>query len=181
MVQRVKLVLLLLILVVPLPSFAGESSTLTVTTLDARLYPRQDSESKFIATLEKGEKLHPLAQGVGNEAWYMVKTSKGMMGWVRAADVSGSARLDETFKDSISEIRPTGPQEIPTREELLSKCLKQAEANFEDTWDEHCKLHGSKAGCTVLSISVADSLKRDRRSAREECLRIYAASRENKK
>jgi hypothetical protein len=81
MVQGLKLVLFLLILVVPLPSFAGDSApTLTVTTLGAHLYPRQDNESKFIATLEKGEKLQPLAQGVGNELWYMVRTSKGMIG-----------------------------------------------------------------------------------------------------
>jgi len=69
MVQGLRLVLFLFILVAPLPTFAGESSALTVTTADARLYPRQDSESKFITTLDKGEQLQPLAQGVGNQDW----------------------------------------------------------------------------------------------------------------
>ena len=40
MVQCLKSVLFLLILVVPFPSFAEESSALTVTTVDAHLYPR---------------------------------------------------------------------------------------------------------------------------------------------
>jgi hypothetical protein len=154
MVQGLQLVLFLLIFVAPRPSFAGES--LTVTTLDARLYPYQDNESKFIATLEKGEKLQPLAQVVGNQAWYMVKTSKGIIGWVQATDVSGSA-----------------PQEIPTKEELLSQCLKRADTEFEDAWAEHCKLHGFKGGCTVLPVAVAYSLKQDRRSARDECIKLH--------
>jgi hypothetical protein len=180
-VQALKLVLFLSFFAVPLPGFAADSSTaLTVTTLDARLYPRQDNESKFIATLEKGEKLQPLAHGVGNQPWYMVKTSTGIIGWVQATDVSGSTRLDEKFKDTISEIRPLGPHEIPTKEDILSQCLKRVGANFEETWEEHCKVHGFKGRCTVLPVAVADSLKRDHRSAREECLRLYAVSQDRK-
>ena len=73
---RLQAFLFLLILVVPLLCSAAESSpTLTVTTMDAHLYARQDNESQFIATLEKGEKLQLLAQGLENGDWYMVKTS----------------------------------------------------------------------------------------------------------
>jgi hypothetical protein len=125
---RLQAFLFLLILVVPLLCSAAESSpTLTVTTMDAHLYARQDNESQFIATLEKGEKLQLLAQGLGNGDWYMVKTSTGMIGWAQSADVSGSNRLDETF----SEIRPIGPQDIPTRTAILSKCLKGADAEHQ--------------------------------------------------
>jgi hypothetical protein len=180
MLQGLKSVLFLLILAVPLPVIAAESSSLTVTTPDARLYPRQDNESKFIAILEKGEKLQPFAQGVGNQAWYMVKSSKGIIGWVQATDVSIGSQVDETFRDSVSEIRSITPHEIPTKEHTLSKCLMRADASFEETWEEHCKLHGFKGRCTVLPVAVADSLHRDRRSAREECLRLYAASQDRK-
>jgi len=110
MFHALKLVLFLWFLVVPLPSFAADTSTaLTVTTLDARLYPRQDNESKFVAILEKGEKLQPLAHGVGHEPWYMVKTSKGIIGWVQANDVSSGDRVAETFRDTE---KVKAPQQI---------------------------------------------------------------------
>jgi hypothetical protein len=121
MVHGLKLVLFLLILVVPLPSFAEESSALTVATVGAHLYPHQDNESKFIAILEKGEKLQPLAKGVGNQAWYMVRTSKGINGWVQATDVSSGNRVEETFRD-------TGKIAVPKqRTDFLSECLDHAD------------------------------------------------------
>ena len=168
MVQGLKLVLLFLILAVPLPSFAGDSSpTLTVTTLDARLYPRQDNESKFIATLEKGEKLQPLAQGVGNEAWYMVKTSKGMIGWVQAIDVSSGNRVDEVFRDTgvvAAPKQPTG---------FLSECLAAADEVHEKNRKRACRLNERDCGSEGLPVAVADTLMRDRRAARDECIKLH--------
>ena len=171
---RLQTFLFLLILVVPLVCSAAESSpTLTVTTMGARLYASQDNESKFIATLENGEKLQPLAQGLGNGDWYMVKTSKGMIGWVQTADVSGSNRLDETFRGSVSEIRAMSPQDIPTRITILSKCLKGTDYGHQDAWDRACQLNGLRGGCSGLPIAVADSLNRDHRAARDECIKLY--------
>ena len=83
--------------------------------MDAHLYARQDNESQFIATLAKGEKLQLLAQGLENGDWYMVKTSTGMIGWAQSADVSGSNRLDETFRGSVSE----GPPRISQQGQLF--------------------------------------------------------------
>ena len=156
MVKGMQLVLFLLIFVAPRPSFAGESSALTVTTLDALLYPYHDNESKFIATLENGEKLQPLSHVVVNQSWYMFKTSKLIICFVHVTDVSVSS-----------------PREIPTKEDILSQCLKRADTEFEDAWAEHCKLHGFKSGCTVLPVAVAYSLKQDRRSARDECIKLH--------
>jgi hypothetical protein len=170
MVQGLKLVLFLLILVVPLPSFAGDSApTLTVTTLGAHLYPRQDNESKFIATLEKGEKLQPLAQGVGNELWYMVRTSKGMIGWIQAIDVSSGNRVDETFRD-ISEVKapkqPTG---------FLSECLALADEVQKKAWNKNCQINdlGTECDGRGLPPAIADSLMRDHRAARDECIKLH--------
>ena len=103
----------------------------------------------------------------------MVKTSKGMIGWVQSADVSGSNRLDATFRDSASEIRPIGPQDIPTRTAILSKCLKGADDVHQDAWDRACRLNGFRGGCSGLPIAVADSLNRDHRAARDECIKLY--------
>lgn len=51
------------------------------------LFPRQDEESKRIAQLPEGESLVPMVQAAGSNAWYMVKTSKGIIGWVKGSDV----------------------------------------------------------------------------------------------
>src|SRR5262249_19295224 len=161
MVQGLRLVLFLLILAAPLPTFAGESSALTVTTVDARLYPRQDSESKFITTLDKGEQLQPLAHGVGNQDWYMVKTSKGIIGWVQGIDVSGGKRVAKTFRDTekvkASLQQPTG---------FLSECFDRADEVHKKAWDKNCSINGRDCGSEGLPPAIADSLMRDRRAAR---------------
>jgi hypothetical protein len=170
MAHSLKLGLFLLILVVPLPGFAAESSGLTVTTLDARLYPRQDNESKFIATLEKGEKLQPLAQGVGSEAWYMVKSSKGIIGWVQAIDVSSGIRADETFRDTsavTAQKQPTG---------FLSECLAHADEVHKKAWNKNCQINERECGREGLAPAIADSLMRDRRAARDECIKIHTTN-----
>jgi hypothetical protein len=163
MVQGLKSVLLILFLFVPLPSFAGDSSpTLTVTTLDARLYPRQDNESKFIATLEKGEKLQPLARGVGSEPWYMVKSSKGMIGWVQATEVNSGNQVDETFKD-------TGKIGAPKQQTgFLSECLAAADEVHKRNMNRACRINERHCSSEGLDVEVADSLMRDRRAARDE-------------
>jgi hypothetical protein len=173
MVRGLRLVLFLLILVAPLPTFAGESSALTVTTLDARLYPRQDNEAKFIATLEKGEKLQPFAQGVGNQHWYMIKTSKGIIGWIQAIDVSSDNRVDETFRDTEKVKAPRQPTGF------LSECLARADEVHKKSWDKNCQINdlGRECGGEGLHTAIADSLMRDRRAARDECIRLHTTDR----
>jgi hypothetical protein len=51
------------------------------------LFPRQDDEAEKIALLEEGENLVPMVQSEGSSQWYMVKTQKGLVGWVKSADV----------------------------------------------------------------------------------------------
>jgi hypothetical protein len=60
---------------------------LVVATKDAGLYPRQDDESERLVQLAHGEAVIPLVQSAGGSEWYMVKTQKGLVGWVKATDV----------------------------------------------------------------------------------------------
>ena len=64
-----------------------------VASKKAALYPRQDDETEKIAELVQGDALIPMAQSNGGNDWYMVKTQKGMIGWIRSSDVS-----KETYK-----------------------------------------------------------------------------------
>ncbi|MGE5304701.1 MAG: hypothetical protein ACM3TN_15435 [Alphaproteobacteria bacterium] len=62
-------------------------SRLVVASKEAALYPRQDDEAEKIASLAQGDVLFPLVQSVGGNDWYMVKTTKGLIGWVKSSDV----------------------------------------------------------------------------------------------
>jgi Bacterial SH3 domain len=93
---------LICLLVLSFPSFchAGEATrALTVREAGATLYSQQEAESDKIATLQKGQLLTPLAEAVGQQTWYMVKTPHGLVGWVRAMDVSAGDHLRQAFKE----------------------------------------------------------------------------------
>lgn len=62
-------------------------SKLVVASKGAALYPRQDAEAEKIDRLSSGETLIPLLQSNGGNDWYMVKTQRGLIGWVKAADI----------------------------------------------------------------------------------------------
>lgn len=60
---------------------------LVVAVKVAGLYPKQDDESEKVIELSQGESLVPMVQSSGGNDWYMVRTQKGMIGWVKSADV----------------------------------------------------------------------------------------------
>jgi hypothetical protein len=63
------------------------ASQLVVAANEAGLYPRQDDESEKMDRLSRGEILIPILQSNGGNEWFMVKTSGGKVGWVKATDV----------------------------------------------------------------------------------------------
>ena len=79
---------------------AAESlPVLTARETGVALYARQDAETDRIATLEKDEILVPIAESVGGEVWYMVRTKRGLIGWVRGIDVVISNEAKDTFRE----------------------------------------------------------------------------------
>jgi hypothetical protein len=78
---------------------ADAPPNLTARATGVALYAQQDAEGKPIATLEEGETLFPLLEAIGRETWYMVRTRRGLTGWVRASDVVASAETREAFKE----------------------------------------------------------------------------------
>lgn len=65
----------------------GLPSRLVVAVQDASLFPRQDDEGEKLDQLNQGEILTPIVQSSGGNEWFMVKTQKGVIGWVKSADV----------------------------------------------------------------------------------------------
>jgi hypothetical protein len=64
---------------------------LVVSAKTTGLYSRQDEETEKIEQLSQGDSLSPMLQSAGNISWYMVKTSKGLVGWVKGTDVREEA------------------------------------------------------------------------------------------
>jgi len=62
-------------------------SRLVVAAKEAGLYPKQDDESEKLAQLAQGEILVPMVQSNGGNDWFMVKTQKGLIGWVKSTEV----------------------------------------------------------------------------------------------
>ena len=65
----------------------GLPTRLVVASKVAGLYPRQDDESEKLDQLSEGETLVPMVQSSGGNDWFMVKTQKGAVGWVKSTDV----------------------------------------------------------------------------------------------
>jgi clan AA aspartic protease (TIGR02281 family) len=107
------------------PSFCadGESHpTLTVGQSAVYLYATHGGDSETITKLEEGEKLTLLARAVSKGSWYMVKTQKGTVGWVRSSDVKESNRLEKTFEETASLPSPAFPaNELPPPSGTTSK------------------------------------------------------------
>ena len=67
---------------------------LVVIAKTAGLFPRQDEEAEQIAQLSEGDNLVPMVQSEGGRPWYMVRTKKGLVGWIKSTDV----RQEQTKK-----------------------------------------------------------------------------------
>ena len=68
-------------------------SGLIVAAQQTGLYPRQDDEAERIEQLSQGDTLIPIVQSNGGNEWYMVKTQKGLIGWVKSTDVRDDPRI----------------------------------------------------------------------------------------
>ena len=65
----------------------GMPTRLVVASKVAGLYPRQDDEAEKLDQLSEGEALVAMVQSSGGNDWFMVKTQKGVVGWIKSADV----------------------------------------------------------------------------------------------
>ena len=97
--RQLFMIMLLLASLLPLSRAADPTPALTVSKSDVYLYSQHDSVSPRLATLQKDEPLTLVAEAVGLQTWYMVRTRQGLVGWVQASDVT----LSETAKKVFTE------------------------------------------------------------------------------
>lgn len=101
-VVRLRIVLISVLICVAVATSlraADAPAALTVRDAGTPLYAQQDLETEPIMRLQKGETLTPMAESVGQEIWYMVRTKQGQIGWVRAVDISVSTQVKEAFRE----------------------------------------------------------------------------------
>lgn len=117
--SRVQHTMFLALLLIPFLAFSAvaefqDSPMLSVKGTQVYLYSSRRKRSEVIAKLQQGEKLTPLANVPGEgESWYLVKTQKGIHGWVISSDVQGVDELKKIFEESLPEpslvVPPTAP------------------------------------------------------------------------
>lgn len=82
-----------------------------------RLLSAPDESSELLMTLEKGEVFFPMGDSLGAEGqkWYLVKTKKGTIGWIRLTDTEESKKLADFFNTHATpESSSLGPVETPS-------------------------------------------------------------------
>jgi clan AA aspartic protease (TIGR02281 family) len=109
---------------------AEDSAAVSVKGDEVHLYAHPDDHSDTIAKLPQGEKLTLFASTLGrNDTWYMVKTQKGLLGWVRSSDVQGKESLEKIFKETAA---PLPMASLPARSAPSTASLaNQAEVSIE--------------------------------------------------
>jgi hypothetical protein len=129
--------------------FAADVPTeLAVGESGAYLYARQDDESEKIAKLESGEELIPLGYAAGTLSWYMVKTQKGAIGWVKSSEVRAGDRLKKTFKEVQPSIWSAKTTAGRTFAGSWTGDADPSTGNGSGTWELH-----DGAGKTVMNGS----------------------------
>ena len=86
---------------------AAGAPALTVGDSGAYLFASQNDKGEIIDKLERGEDLTPLASSAGATTWFLVRTRKGVIGWVRSSDVSVSEKGEALFKEDLSPSQST--------------------------------------------------------------------------
>jgi hypothetical protein len=87
--------------VISLGLAASPAPGLTARESGVILYSGQDTNSLQLTTLQKAEPLTLLAEAVGNETWYMVRTHQGLIGWLRASDAILSDLTKRGFSQEL--------------------------------------------------------------------------------
>ena len=87
--------------VISLSLAADPTPALMVRESGVFLYSQQDTGSVRLATLQKDEPLTLLAEAIGTQTWYMVRTRQGLIGWVQGADATLSETARKVFTEEV--------------------------------------------------------------------------------
>jgi len=110
---------------------------LTVGDSGAYLFASQNDRGEIIGKLERGEDLTPIASSAGATNWFLVRTRKGVIGWVRSSDVSVSEKGGALFKEDLSPSQST---------QYTWSAVTASGRTFDGTWSIATSDAGSASG-----------------------------------
>lgn len=140
------------------------------TVVDVFITP--DESSLVIESLRDGQSLSPMAEmtAAGGLKWFMVKTTNGNIGWIKAGENNAAKKIDGHFRSLPNEnpvIRPTSPVEstlnsppkgahvIPVK---VSGSKVIVSVNFNNSTTAHLLLD-TGASRTMISSRIAKILR----------------------
>ena len=116
---------------------AAGAPALTVGDSGAYLFASQNDKGEILGKLERGEDLTPLASSAGATTWFLVRTRKGVIGWVRSSDVSVSEKGEALFKEDLSP---------PQSTQSIWSAVTVSGRTFGGTWSIATSDAGSASG-----------------------------------
>ena len=78
---------------------------------EVQVFASADESSPVIESAADGKSLLPIAEmtGAGGLKWFMVKTRNGNVGWIKAGDKMGAAKIDDHFRSLPKDSSLVGP------------------------------------------------------------------------
>jgi len=78
---------------------------------EVQVFASADESSPVIESVADGKSLLPIAEmtGAGGLKWFMVKTRNGNVGWIKAGDKMGAAKIDDHFRSLPKDSTLVGP------------------------------------------------------------------------
>jgi predicted aspartyl protease len=78
---------------------------------EVQVFASADESSPVIESVADGKSLLPIAEmtGAGGLKWFMVKTRNGNVGWIKAGDKMGAAKIDDHFRSLPKDSSLVGP------------------------------------------------------------------------
>ena len=85
---------------------AASSGPALATVGEVVVYALADESSTMIEAVRAGSGLSPIAEmiGAGGEKWFMVKTPRGNVGWIKADENSQAKRMKDHFRSLPIEV-----------------------------------------------------------------------------
>ena len=101
-------------------AWASSSLQASPERVVVQVFIAPDESSLVIESLRDGQSLSPMAEmtAAGGLKWFMVKTSNGNIGWIKAGENNTAKKIDSHFRSLPNEnpvIRPTTPVESASK------------------------------------------------------------------
>jgi hypothetical protein len=159
-------------MIAPPEAWAASNGEASAQQTGAQVFTTPDESSLVIESVKDGESLSPMAEMTGTAGlkWFMVKTSNGNIGWIKAGENNAAKKIDSHFRslpnenpeiratraaESTSNPPPKGSYAIPVK---VSGSKVIVSVNFNNHTPANLLLD-TGASRTMISSRIARNLR----------------------